>query len=108
MSTKKNLVFTDPITTRKIFIVMVIFILLMEYIEDDSNPECTPSKINKVVETIVKKEEKKIHHKLADSCKSGMLRGCVTGGINGGLEGMITGGVMFGIANPIITYLSQK
>ncbi len=109
MTTKyqhKTLVFTNPNTVRTIFIIMVMFIIIMEFIEEEQNIKCSQFKINEVVSKIVKQKEKKIHHRLADSCKSGMLRGCVTGGINGGLEGMIAGGVMFGIANPIITYLS--
>ena len=97
-----------PRTIRVAFITLLIIVLFMEYIEDNDETYCSQEKINTVVKGIIKNNEKKTHHKLARACKSGMLRGCVTGGINGGLDGMIAGGVMYGLANPIIIYLSNR
>ena len=102
---KKNI--ASPRTTRLIFVALLCIVIIMEFMEELPETHCSQEKINNVVTNIIKNNEKKTHYKLAHACKSGMLRGCVTGCINGGIEGMFTGGVMFGLANPIITYLSK-
>lgn len=92
-------------------IILILFILLTMYRpKKEKNikiDECPPKKINEAVLDIIKKKETDVNEKLWLSCKDGIIKGCVTGCLTGGFHGAIASGALFGVVNPILTYINE-
>ena len=93
-------------TWRVLFIILLTSVLFFEF-EEGVDTKCNQDKIKNVVTDILKQKEKTKKEKIMASCKSGLLRGCVSGALNNGINGMISNGVLFGLTNPIITYITE-
>ena len=78
---------------------------------DENDNDCSEETINFEIREMAKdrnkSSKKRLNDKLTSSCKDGIIRGMVTGYITGGLSGAITNGTLFGVANPIIFYISE-
>jgi hypothetical protein len=96
--------------TRIIFILLILIVLFKEYYTDtfnDTTYDVPKEKIDNVIKKIITAKEKKISDKLILACKDGLLKGSIVGCVNGGVPGAIAGGMSYGIANPIIVYLTE-
>lgn len=100
--------FSKERTTVIIFGILISIIFLKEYIDTHHN---TDGIINdgrqKKIDSTVKKQEKNMADKMIMACKDGLIKGCIAGGVSGGFVGAIAGGTTYGIANPIITYITE-
>lgn len=92
-----------------IIIILLMYIILKDhiddYIGDEDDSDLHPDKINEELINIIKDKRKKLINKLSTSCKEGFMRGCITGCLSGGFGSALSGGILFGMANPIMTYI---
>lgn len=96
--------------TRIIFIILIVIVLFKEFYTDTFNDtacDIPKEKIDKVIKKIITSKEKNISDKLILACKDGLLKGSIVGCVNGGIPGAIAGGMAYGIANPIIVYITE-
>lgn len=96
-----------------VFILLVLIILFKEHYTDVYYPDkecenCNPEDVDKLLKDIVISKQKKLTNKMIESCKDGLLRGCVAGSLTGGVPGAIAGGLVYGITNPIVTYINEE
>ena len=80
-------------------------ILLEKFLEYNKARKEINAEINTEMKKLIAKKKSKLSDKMIVSCKDGLFKGAVSGGILGGVPGAIAGGMVYGVSNPIITYM---
>lgn len=98
-------------TTKFRFTSMLCIILAGLLLINLPNPnpndrKCTREKIDDTLIDMVAERNRTLSDKMWLSCKDGLIKGSVTGAITGGFIGGISGGAIFGVANPVLLYIT--
>lgn len=95
------------VTSVVLIILMLILIRDAFFGEDVTEIECSQNKKDEAIKKIVSAADRPLSAKMLQSCKSGVMTGCIAGSMSGGLTGAISSAAIFGITNPIVTYITE-